>query len=96
MKILLFILRIILIAFLLFFLLKLGIRAFLPLIRFWYLSIPAAILLYHIIKRSWKNKISEQKNNETPFDPRKEVKPEKEPELSDWTPDDETDDNNTK
>jgi uncharacterized protein YacL len=82
MKVLTLFLRIMLIVLLLFLLLSMGVRLLKASIQFWYLSIPVLILLYLLVSGYWKNKKAKDDFLRTPFHPSREVKPTKEPEVT--------------
>ena len=82
MKVITLFLRIALVVLLLFLLLSMGLRLLKLSIHFWYISIPVLALLYLLVSGYWKNKKEKDDFLKTPFHPYQEVKPKKEPEVT--------------
>ncbi|MBW6515470.1 MAG: hypothetical protein K0B81_02500 [Candidatus Cloacimonetes bacterium] len=78
MKLLLLILRLLLLAMIIILIVHAGFRILQVSLKFWYISVPALILIYLLISNYWKNKKAHEEFLHTPFHPYQEVQPEKE------------------
>lgn len=83
MNTLLLFLRILLFVVLILVLISAGFRILSISIRFWYISIPVLALFYLLISNWWKNRRERKEFLNTPFHPHQEVKPDREPEVTD-------------
>ncbi len=87
-------LRVMLFVILFFLIVRMGLQILIYGVRFWYISIPALLLIYLLISGYWKNKKAEREFFHTPFHPNQEVKPEKEPIVTDVEQQDKTPEEN--
>lgn len=82
MKSLLLFLRVMLFVLLFFLIVRMGLRLLFFGFRFWYITIPALLLAYLLLTNYLRNRKAHKEFLHSPYHPYQEVRPEKEPEVT--------------